>query len=62
MDVSAGKDFCRGEIFEIFVIGNHIDRIAGTFKVMSPSFESFEDSEKLFVMGVIIELCSLKSS
>ena len=43
--LSTREDFGRGEVLEILVIGDHIDRVAGTFKVVSPSFECFVDSE-----------------
>ena len=39
------EDFGRGEVLEIPVISDDIDGVAGTFKVMSPSLESFVDSE-----------------
>ena len=39
------EDFSCGEVLEIPVIGDHIDEVAGTFEVVSPSLESFEDSE-----------------
>ena len=39
------EDFSCGEVLEILVISDHIDRVAGTFEVVSPSLESFKDSE-----------------
>ena len=39
------EDFGCGEVLEIPVIGDHIDGVARTFKVVSPSLESFIDSE-----------------
>ena len=39
------EDFGCGEVLEIPVIGEHIDGVAGTFEVVSPSFECFVDSE-----------------
>ena len=39
------EDFGHGEVLEILVIGDDIDGVARTFKVMSPSLESFKDSE-----------------
>ena len=39
------EDFGCGEVLEIPVISDHIDGVAGTFKVASPSFECFVDSK-----------------
>ena len=43
--LSTCEDFSCGEVSEILVIGDHIDGVTGTFEVVSPSLESFEDSE-----------------
>ena len=43
--LSTREDFGRGEVLEIPVIGDHIDGVAGTFEVMSPSLESFVDGK-----------------
>ena len=39
------EDFSHGEVLEIPVIGDHIDGVAGTFKIVLPSFKSFIDSK-----------------
>ena len=39
------EDFSCGEVLEILVIGDHINGVAGTFEIVSPSFECFVDSE-----------------
>ena len=39
------EDFGCGEVFEIPVIRDHINGVAGTFEIVSPSFECFIDSE-----------------
>ena len=49
------QEFCGGEVFQIFVVGNNIDGGSGTFKVVTPDAERFEDSEEFFVMDVIVE-------
>ena len=43
--LSTCEDFGCGEVLEIPVIGDHIDGVAGTFEVVSPSLDSFVDSE-----------------
>ena len=39
------EDFGCGEVLKIPVIGDHIDGVTGTLKVVSPSFECFVDSK-----------------
>ena len=43
--LSTCEDFGCGEVLEIPVIGDHIDGVARTFEVVSPSLDSFVDSE-----------------
>ena len=45
MCLSMREYFGCGEVLEIPVIGDHIDGVAGTFEVVSPSFECFVDSK-----------------
>ena len=44
------------EILKIFVIGNNIHRGGRALQVVSPGFESLEDSEELLVMRVVVQL------
>ena len=37
------------------MIGDDVDPMLGSFEVMSPLFESFEDSEELFIVCVVVE-------
>ena len=39
------EDFGCGEVLEILVISDHIDRVARTFKIVSPLSECFIDSK-----------------
>ena len=50
-----GKDFSCGKVFQVLMIHDHVDQSTGTFKVVCPDMESFEDCEQFFVMGVIVE-------
>ena len=43
--LSMHEDFVCGEVLEILVISDHIAGVAGTFKIVSPLFECFVDSE-----------------
>ena len=44
----------RGEIFEIFVVGNNVNGSRGTFKVVAPNAECFVDSEELLVVDIVV--------
>ena len=52
--LTAGQDLGAGEILQILVVGDHVDRSGGALKVVSPVLEGLEDGQKLLVMGVII--------
>ena len=43
--LSTREDSGCGEVLEIPVIGDHVDGVAGTFEVVSPSLECFIDSK-----------------
>ena len=49
------EGFGHGEVLEILVVGDHINRVAGTFEIMSPLFKHFVDSKHLFVMNIVRE-------
>ena len=50
-----GQNFSSAEIFQVLVIGDHVDRSRRTFKVMSPCFESYEYCQKFFVLSVVVD-------
>ena len=52
----ASQDLGAGEILQILVVGDHVDRSGGALKVMSPVLEGLKDGQKLLVMGVVVEL------
>ena len=60
--LTAGEHLRGGKIFQVLVVSNNIDRGSGTFKVMAPDAESFENREKLFVVNVVVQFRSCKSS
>jgi hypothetical protein len=60
MDLMVGKEMCSGKIFQILVISNYINRIHGTFKVVSPNAESGVNSQEFFVMSVIVQFGGIK--
>ena len=49
------KDLCSCEVFQVLVIGDHIDRSCRAFKVVSPDTESFKDCKEFFVVGVVVQ-------
>lgn len=54
--LSAVEEFGRRKIFQIFVVGDDVDRCRGAFEVMTSNAERLEDSEKFLVVDVIVEL------
>ena len=54
--LTAGQDLGAGEILQVLVVGDHIDRRGGTLKVVSPVLEGLEDGQELLVMGIIVQL------
>ena len=43
--LSTREDFGCGEVLKILVIGDHIDGVTRTFKIVLPSFKCFVDSK-----------------
>ena len=54
--LTVGQDLGTGEVLQVLVVSDHIDRRGGALKVMSPVLESFEDGQQLLVMGIIVQL------
>ena len=52
--LAAVQKLSCGKIFEIFVVGNDVDRSRGTFKVVASNVEHFIDSEELLVMDIVV--------
>ena len=44
-DLLSGEEFGGHKVFEIFVVGDDVDRRSRTFEVVSPNFEGFKDHE-----------------
>ena len=59
--LSTCKDFSGGEILQILVICNNVDRSTKAFKIMSPDTEGFKDCQQFFVVSVVVELQGSKS-
>ena len=54
--LTAGQDLGAGEILQVFVVSDHINRRGGALKVVSPVLEGLKDGQELLVMGVIVQL------
>ena len=50
-----GQELCHAEILQVFVVGDDVHGVSGTFKIMAPGLEGFKNSQELLVMGIIIE-------
>ena len=48
------QDFRRHEGFEILVIGTNVDRMFGTFKIMTPVLEAFDNGEHFAIVDIIV--------
>ena len=53
-DLVASKELCCGKIFQVFVVRDDVNCFRGTFEIVVPGLESFENCEQLFVMDVIV--------
>ena len=53
--LSTSKDLGSGEVLQVLVVGDDVDRKGGTLKVVSPNSKSVENSEKLLVMSVVVK-------
>ena len=54
--LTAGQDLGAGEILQVLVVSDHIDRRGGTLEVVLPVLEGLEDGQELLVMGIIVQL------
>ena len=52
----AGQDLGAGEVLQVLVVGDHIDRRGGALDVMSPVLEGLEDGQQLLVVGIVVQL------
>ena len=53
-DLVAGEKFGCGKIFQVFVVRDDVNCFGGSFEVVAPGLESFENCEQFFVMDVIV--------
>ena len=56
MGLMAGQNLGAGEIFQVLVVGDHINQRGGALEVMSPVLEGLKDGQQLLVMGIIVQL------
>ena len=54
--LTAGQDFGAGEVLQVLVVGDHINRRGGALEVMSPVLEGLKDGQQLLIMGIIVQL------
>jgi hypothetical protein len=54
-DLATTKNLCSCEVFQVLVIGDHIDRSCGAFKIVSPDTEGFKNGKEFFVVGVVVQ-------
>ena len=54
--MTAAEGFGGHKGFQIFVIGENLDRIVGSFKVMTPMSHAFDNGKQFSVMDIIVAL------
>ena len=54
-DLTTGKETRGREIFQIFMVSDHINGVRGSFEVMSPNLKSRVDGQEFFVMSVVVQ-------
>ena len=54
--LTAGQDFGAGEVLQVLVVGDHINRRGGALEVMSPVLEGLKAGQQLLIMGIIVQL------
>jgi hypothetical protein len=42
------------------MVSNNINQSSGTFKIMTPNLEGFEDSQEFFVVHIVVQFCGRK--
>jgi len=57
MHLSAVEDLCGGKVFQVFVIGNDINRMQSAIQIVSPDSEHFVDSVEFLVVNIVVEFC-----
>ena len=50
-----GEQTDRGEVLEVLVVGNNVDRSFRTFEIVPPSGKRLKYSEEFLVVSVIIQ-------
>jgi hypothetical protein len=54
----AREEFCGSEVLKILMVRDDVNRLGRALKVVSPGPESFIDSEKFLIVGIVIEFQS----
>ena len=60
MSLQSGDRLGSREVCKILVVRNDVGRMVKGLEVMPPELESFEYGEKLLVMCVVVELCTIE--
>ena len=60
--LTTGEDLSGGEVLQVLVVRNHVDRSTGTFKKVSPDTEGIEDGKEFLLMSIVVEFRSTESA
>jgi hypothetical protein len=58
--LSTSKNFGGREVGKVLVVGDNVNGIRGTFKIVSPNAESFKDRKQFLVVGIVVEFSRIK--
>jgi hypothetical protein len=56
--LTAREEFCGSKVLKVLMVRDNVNRFGRALKVVSPGPESFIDSEKFLIMGIVIEFRS----
>ncbi|KAF8627555.1 hypothetical protein AX17_006178 [Amanita inopinata Kibby_2008] len=54
--LAVGEELSSGEVLQVLVVSENLNRITRAFQIVVPLFKHFMDRKELFVTGIIVEL------
>ena len=51
-----GQELRHGEVLQVLVVGNDVDRGTRAFQIMSTLSEGLKNGQQLFVVHIVVEL------
>jgi len=57
-----GENLRGRKVLQVFVVGHNVDREGRALQVVTPGLEGFENSEKLLVVSIVVQLGGSQSA